>query len=137
MLLLPGCPEKRRLAKEAIQLVWRMENGKEVTRTPRGIKVDIYDNDVSDIPIETIGRTATNIPVDNKGTALKVMGLEALIIAKHRAKRPARPQDDQDLLELARTKYDKINWDLLRSVATKSEVEFETIRVTMGAFRNI
>jgi len=115
----------------------RMESGKEVTRTPRGIKVDIYDNDVSDIPIETIGKTAMKIPVNNKGTTLKVMCLEALIIAKHRAKRPARPQDDQDLLELARTKYDQINWDLLRSMATKSEVEFETIRVTMNAFRDL
>lgn len=112
------------------------ENGKEVTRTPRSIKVDIYDTDVSDIPVETIADTAISIEADKKGTMLRVACLEALIIAKHRASRPSRPQDDQDLLALAQEKYEEIDWHLLKTMV-KSDIEYDNIRTTMQTMHSL
>lgn len=61
--------------------------------SPRGIKVDIYRNDVSGIPVSEIVRTATIL---NKGTKkeVKVACLEFLIIAKYRSFNSSnRPND--------------------------------------------
>lgn len=113
-----------------------IENGKKVTRTPRMIKVDIYDQDVSDIPVAVIADTAKSVQVDSKGTTLKVACIEALIVSKHRASRPARPQDNADLYELAHEEFDEIDWKLLATM-TKSQHEFDSIRVAMQAMRKI
>lgn len=114
----------------------RVENKKEVIRTPRNVKVDIYDEDVSDIPVEILANTAKNIQVDKKGTILRVACIEALIVSKHRASRHSRPQDNEDLYELAQEKFHEIDWNLLKSM-TKSEHEFDTIKMAMKTLYDI
>jgi len=42
------------------------ENGKEVKRSPRRYKVDIFDKDVSGIPVEKIIETAKEIKVEKR-----------------------------------------------------------------------
>lgn len=101
------------------------ENRKEVWRTPRGVKVDIYTKDVSRIPIETIVKTAKIIKSDKY--SVKVICLEALIVSKHRA---ARDQDIDDLRQFARQKSKEIDWDLLNTIA-KDDVEYQTIKTAM------
>lgn len=114
-----------------------IENNKEVTRTPRQVKVDIYDEDVSEIPVEVIANTAKSIQVDKtRGTTLKVACIEALIVSKHRASRHNRPQDNEDLYELAQEKFDEIDWNLLKDM-TKSEHEFDTIKMAMRTLHEI
>lgn len=105
-------------------------NGKEITTSPRNVKVDIYSKDVSDIPVQTIVNTAKMIPVNQKGKQLKVASVECLIVAKHRASRPSRPQDDQDLHHLAQEKYAEIDWSLLQSL-TNSVIEFQNIQTVI------
>ena len=65
------------------------KNGKMVWYTPRGIKIDIYTRDVSEIPIKNIIKTSKNFPVGKDGEIVRVIGLEALIIAKNRAQGPS------------------------------------------------
>ena len=86
------------------------ENGKDVRRSPRNYKVDIFVHDVSGIPIKTIIRRA----VDKKG--IKVASLEALVVAKHRSDRLSRPQDHQDLRDIAATKYTVIDLESTRNI---------------------
>lgn len=102
-----------------------IENRKEIWRTPRGVKIDIYTKDVSKIPIEIIIRTAKDAKVGNK--TVKVIGLEALIVAKHRAQRDA---DIDDLRLLARQKSKEINWELLKTVA-KDDTEYQNIKTSI------
>lgn len=108
------------------------ERGKEIIRTPRYTKVDIYTDDVSGIPVNEIIKTAVDIEVNKKGEIIKIASLEALIVAKHRASRPSRPQDTEDLRDIALRKYNIINWELLKTFI-KDEYEFENIKTTMLA----
>ena len=101
------------------------ENRKEVWRTPRGMKVDIYTKDVSKIPIKTIVKTAKTIKSGKY--SVKVICFEALIVSKHRA---GRDQDIADLRQFARQKSAEIDWDLLQEIA-KDDVEYQTIKTAM------
>jgi predicted nucleotidyltransferase len=107
------------------------EKGKDVRRSPRGYKVDIYDRDVSKIPVETIFQTAKEIKVDKRGTTIKVASLEALIVAKHTASSPSRPQDDEDLYGIAQTNFNRINEESLKQLVDQHK--FHVIMTTMKA----
>lgn len=110
-----------------------MENGKEVTRTPRGYKIDIYTEDVSGIPVETILATAKLVQPNVKSPQIRIASLEVLVVAKHRA---ARPQDAEDLNEIAHFRYEDINWESLRALTT-SDHEYDVIKVEMDGFRRM
>lgn len=101
------------------------ENKKEIWRTPRGIKIDIYPKDVSGIPLDLIINTAKEFKIGKD--VVMVIALEALIVAKNRAQRDA---DVDDLRILARLKSKEIRWDVLKSVA-KDETEYQTVKMTM------
>lgn len=104
------------------------ENNKWVTRTPRGIKVDIYTEDVGRIPISTIYETATEITGKNR--KIKVACIEVLLITKHRA---GRAQDIEDLQNLCRIRGKKLNWSLLQQIANDTEIA--EIRNVVNAFK--
>lgn len=101
-----------------------IENRKEVWRTPRGTKIDMYSSDVSGIPIETLIKTAKQFDADKKGSKLSVMSLECLIISKHRAQ---RDQDIADLKMIAYRKLGEIDWNLIRKI-TGNETEYKSIK---------
>lgn len=105
------------------------ERGKEVTRSPRGYKIDIFDRDVSGIPVETIFQTSKVI--GKSGTMIKIASLEVLIVAKHTASSASRPQDDDDLYYIAQTNFKKINEELLRQLV--DDYKFQDIMTTMKA----
>jgi hypothetical protein len=113
------------------------EHGKPVTRTPppRRFKFDIYRDDVGEIPVQKIINTAKNISIGkNKGRGIvKIANLEVLIVTKHRAN---RPQDGEDLQDIAKTKFSEIDWPSLRSFA-KTKYEFQEIKTTMNQFHKM
>ena len=103
--------------------------------TPRGGKVDLFRDDVSGIPIETIIKTAVDLTSNSKNT-VKVAALEALIVAKYRSFNSTyRPNDKNDLQIIARRKFNEINWNLLRKL-TLEQFEYEEIKKAMTAFQN-
>jgi len=102
-------------------------NGKLEWFTPRGIKIDMYTRDVSRIPIGMIIKTSKNFIVGKAGDLVRVMGLEPLIVAKHRAQRDA---DVEDLQALAKSRFKEIRWDVLEKV-TQDRHEFDSVRTTM------
>jgi predicted nucleotidyltransferase len=106
------------------------EGRKEITRTPRGVKIDIYRHDVSKIPISMIRDTAAEIQ-EGKAT-IRVIGLEALLVAKHRAQ---RDQDVEDIRELVRRKHRQIRHDVLRQI-TESDAEYSSILTTINFFKD-
>ena len=104
-------------------------NGVEETYTPREFKIDIYsERPLNDIPIKTIIETSKDFDVDRKGSIVNAMGLEALILAKFRANRPA--QDYPDLRALAVQRLQDINWNLLETLS-KNRAEFEDLKNTL------
>jgi predicted nucleotidyltransferase len=102
------------------------EGGKKVIRTRDGSKLDVYTRDVSGIPVPRIFATAVAIRVD--GTFVKVMCLEALLIAKMRA---GRPQDSEDIQRLVALRGKFIRWDVVDSVAR--DLEASELRGYVGA----
>ena len=99
------------------------EKGKDVTYTPRGVKVDMYTEDVSGIPIETVYHSSVSF--GGKNRIINVACVEVLLVAKHRA---ARPQDVEDLQNLCKNKGKSINWTLLEKIAESTEIsEIETV----------
>ena len=102
-------------------------NGKLEWFSPRGIKLDIYSRDVSGIPVRKIIDTAIEFPAGRSKERIRVMSLESLIVAKHRAQRAG---DVEDLHIIANTKSRDIRWDLLRTF-TKSKHEYDSIRTTI------
>lgn len=102
--------------------------------SPRGFRVDFFTRDVSGISVSTIIGTAKDVQVDRKGTTIKIMSLESLIVAKHRAARPSRPQDVDDLAQIAREKYDGIDWTAVGTLS-RSQIEFDNIKVAMQTLR--
>lgn len=108
----------------------RLEGRKEITRTPRGIKIDIFRHDVSGIPMEII--KDTSIKVQEGEAKVRVIGLEALLVAKHRAQ---RDQDIEDIRELVRRKHRQIDFDVLRQI-TKSDVEYAQIQTAINFWKN-
>ncbi len=93
------------------------ERGKRIVRTPDGIKIDIYTEDVSGIPIPKIFATAQN--VQKAGATIRIMCLEALLLTKMRA---GRPQDNDDLRRLCKLRGKDIRWDLVESMAQGLEL---------------
>lgn len=105
------------------------EGGKEVTRTPRGFKIDIYTNDVSRIPVDIVHKTAVDIAIGN--SKIKIASLEVMLVAKLRAMRPSRPQDKEDFNTLCEMQGKNIDFEKLSAIAT--EMEITTIKSTAAA----
>ena len=93
------------------------EGGKEVIRTPRGYKIDIYTNDVSGIPVDTVYDTAIEVSIGK--SKIKVACKEVMLIAKLRA---MRPQDKEDFITLCTTYGESLDWDILEAIGTEMEV---------------
>lgn len=108
----------------------QQEGRKEITRTPRGIKIDIFRHDVSGIPIDVI--KDTSIEIQEGKAKIRVIGLEALLVAKQRAQ---RDQDVEDIKELVRRKYKSINFEVLKQI-TQSDVEYEQIMTSINFWKN-
>ena len=102
------------------------EHGKRVIRTQDGVKIDIYLRDVSGIPVPSIFETAITKRLG--ADEIRVMCLEALLIAKLRA---SRPQDVDDLQRLCSVKGKSVRWTVVESMATPVEVSNlkNTVRV--------
>lgn len=83
------------------------EGGKKVIRTEDGIKMDVYTKDVSGIPVQRIFATA--IKIRAAGSPVRIMCLEALLLAKMRA---GRPQDTDDIKQLCKLRGKTIRWEL-------------------------
>jgi predicted nucleotidyltransferase len=88
------------------------ERGRKVIRTRNGIKIDVYTKDVSGIPVRKIFASA--LTVRKADSQIKVMCLEALLLAKMRA---GRPQDNDDIRQLRRLRGKAIRWGLIESLA--------------------
>ncbi len=88
------------------------EGGKKVIRTRNGIKIDVYAKDVSGIPVPDIFANA--VTVRRAGFPVRIMCLEALLLAKMRA---GRPQDNDDIRQLCKLRGKTIRWDLVESMA--------------------
>ncbi len=88
------------------------EGGKKAVRTRNGVKVDVYTKDVSGIPVPEIFASA--LTVRRAGSLVRIMCLEALLLAKMRA---GRPQDNDDIRQLCRVRGKAIRWDLVESMA--------------------
>jgi predicted nucleotidyltransferase len=99
----------------------RSEGKKEVIRSPRGFRIDIYTSDVSDISIEKIMKTACEI--NRRKHQLKVACIEVLIVAKHRA---PRQHDKSDLEEIIKIHHRKIDHTLLKTLC-KDVTEYQSI----------
>ena len=82
--------------------------------TPRGIKVDFYTRDVGGIPVPWILKNAVQLKKE-----IKVVCLEGLILAKHRAGRTA---DVADLRQLMIHRGGTVMWDLMAEIATDYEI---------------
>jgi predicted nucleotidyltransferase len=94
-----------------------LERGRKIVRTKNGIKIDIYTKDISGIPVQEIFATA--LTVKKAGTPIRIICLEALLLAKMRA---ARPQDNEDLRRLCMLQGKNIRWNLVGSMARDLEV---------------
>lgn len=113
------------LERLGYRIFW--ERGKKVIRTQDGIKIDIYHQDVSGIPVPQIFETAITRKLG--ADEIRVMCLEALLIAKIRA---SRPQDISDLQQLCRLKGRSVRWEVVESMATS--VEISNIKNTVRVF---
>jgi predicted nucleotidyltransferase len=103
------------------------ENGKKVIRTREGVKLDVYTRDVSGIPVSDVFKTAV---VKRVGSGeIRVICLEALLIAKMRA---SRPQDIEDVQILCRRLGKTMRWNVLDAVATS--VESAELKNVVSAF---
>ncbi len=94
-----------------------IEGRKEVTYSPRGFKVDIYTNDINEIPIHTVVATAKEIFIKNDKITMAC--LEVMLVSKLRA---ARPQDIEDFSRLCETNSKDVDWNVLNNMATQVEV---------------
>ena len=92
------------------------EGGKKVIRTREGVKLDVYTKDVSGIPVPTVFKTAVTKKIGS--AEVKIMCLEALLVAKMRA---SRPQDVEDVQTLCQRLGRKVNWNVVQGVATPME----------------
>jgi len=104
--------------------------------SPRGVKVDIYRNDVSGIPVSEILETCT---VLNEKTSkeVKVACLEVLIIAKYRAFNSSdRPNDREDLKTIVKKCLNKIDWNRLERLCS-TQLEYNEITKMLGNLKKL
>jgi predicted nucleotidyltransferase len=105
------------------------EGGKKVIRTKEGVKLDVYTGDVGGIPVSVVFETAVAKRVGSG--ELKVMCLEALLVAKMRA---SRPQDIEDVQTLCQRLGKTIRWNVVDALATS--LESAELKNIVSAFRN-
>ena len=86
--------------------------GKQPWFSPRGIKIDIYTSDIPGVSFGWIVKNSRKFSVGKKGS-IRILGLESLIIAKHKA---ARDQDIEDLRNIAQRKLGEIDWSMVRQI---------------------
>ena len=86
--------------------------GKQPWFSPRGTKIDIYTSDISGVSFDWVVKNSKKFPVGKKGS-IRILGLESLIIAKHKA---ARDQDIEDLRNIAQRKLGEIDWSMVRQI---------------------
>ncbi len=92
--------------------------------SPRGMKVDFYTRDVGGIPVTWILDHAVQVKL-GKNKEIRVICLEGLILAKHRA---GRTTDIADLRQLLTHRGESINWNLMAEIAEALEIaELEKI----------
>jgi len=109
----------------------RIESGEEVTRTPRGYKIDIYfKRPIKGISIEDIVETGASKTINNQ--VIRFANLEVLIVLKYRA---GRAQDVEDLQLLTQRKFQEIRWNVIQELT--SDTEYPDLRNIITAFRNI
>lgn len=92
------------------------ENRKKVIRTPEGVKLDVFTRDVSGIPVSEVFQTAIKKRVGPE--VIKVICLEALMVAKMRA---SRPQDIEDLQIMCQRLGKTVRWSVVDALATSTE----------------
>lgn len=110
------------------------ESGKKVRRSPRGVRVDIFTEDVSGIPVSTISKTA-KIKAVKRGRSIKIMCVEALLLAKLRASRPGRPQDAQDIRDLCLYRGKEIEWEVFKNLGAE-EMEIRGLREIVTSIKS-
>ncbi len=86
--------------------------------SPRGIKVDFYTKDVGRIPVTWILDNAVQVKLGKK-KEIKVICLEGLMLAKHRA---GRTTDIADLRQLMTRRGRNIDWNLMAEIAEPLEI---------------
>lgn len=108
------------------------ESGKKVRRSPRGVRVDIYTEDVSGIKVSIISKTSETKSL-GKGGTIRIICPEALLLAKLRASRPSRPQDAQDIQELFSYRKLHIDWTVFEELGA-NEIEISNLK-KLASFR--
>ena len=86
--------------------------GKQPWFTPRGIKIDIHCAEIPGVSYDWIVKNSKTHALGSK-YFIRILGLESLIVAKHKA---GRDQDVEDLTNIAKRKYRDINWDLFKQI---------------------
>ena len=86
--------------------------------SPRGIKVDFYTRDVGRIPVTWILDHAVQVKL-GKNKEIRVICLEGLVLAKHRA---GRTTDIADLGQLLTHRGGSIDWNLMAEIAEALEI---------------
>jgi predicted nucleotidyltransferase len=111
---------------------YKSMTGKQPWFTPRGIKIDIYTRDIPGVPFGAIVKYSKKFPVGKKGS-IRVIGLEALVVAKHTAQ---REQDSDDLRNIAKNRLDDIDWKVIQSI-TNDEYKTSLIKRDMVFFAKL
>lgn len=101
---------------------YKSMTGKQPWFSPRGTKIDIYEGGIPGVSFEDIVKYSKEFTV--KKDKIRVMGLEALIVAKHRA---ARDQDIEDLRNLAKNRLKDVDWDIIHAI-TKNDYKTKLIK---------
>ncbi|MCI4433237.1 MAG: nucleotidyltransferase [Nitrosopumilus sp.] len=86
--------------------------GKQPWFTPRGFKIDIYTRGIPGVSLDKIIENSKKFTIKNKGE-IRVLGLESLIIAKHKA---ARDQDIEDLKNIAMHRLSQVDWGVVQEI---------------------
>ena len=94
--------------------------------TPRGFKIDIYTRGIPGVSLDKIIDNSKKFTIKNKGE-IRVLGLESLIIAKHKA---ARDQDIEDLKNIAMHRLRQVDWDVVQEI-TNDEFTTKHIKIDM------
>ncbi len=86
--------------------------GKQPWFSPRGIKIDIYHGDIPGVSYPWVMKNSVTHSV-NTTESLRTLGLESLVIAKHKA---SRDQDVEDLTDIAKRRYKDIDWNVVEQI---------------------